>query len=209
MSLVHGGLKMVVSLCLWLALYSLVALVYWQLSKNCSNNTVKSVQCYLTWPSCSKGREHYLYRVSWIKCFFFPANYVLILANHAELRELCNYLFSAQFYCFNLLSLQTFFGLTFNTKLSIFNGKSQERKLFCRQINQIRALFRFPSCEIGHNYFFQSWRVLYQKTGPNAYGQKHTMPGMPRWFAIFLNALYNKVVAISCIIIPEALPLVN
>ena len=36
-----------------------------------------------------------------------------------------------------------FFGFTFKTNWSIFKAKTPERKLFCRQINQSRALFSF------------------------------------------------------------------
>jgi len=44
-----------------------------------------------------------------------------------------------------LSSLQILFGFTFNTKLPILKLKTLERKLFCQQINQRRALFLFQA----------------------------------------------------------------
>ena len=41
--------------------------------------------------------------------------------------------------------------------------KTRERRLFCCQINPTRVLFSFPSCDWLH--FFQSWSLLYKKTG--------------------------------------------
>ena len=79
-----------------------------------------------------------------------------------RIAQYCTIFLSQNFLCFNLVSLQVFFGFTFNTKSSIFKAKTPERKLFCRQINRSRALFSFPSYD--WLYFFQSWRVLYKKT---------------------------------------------
>ena len=44
-------------------------------------------------------------------------------------------------------SLQILFDITFNTKLPILKLKTLERKLFCQQINQKKALFSFPRCD--------------------------------------------------------------
>ena len=78
-----------------------------------------------------------------------------------RIAQCCTIFLSENFYCFSLLSLRIFFGFNFNTKLSIFQAKTRERKLFCRQINRGRVLFSFPSCE--WLYLFQSWHMLYEK----------------------------------------------
>ena len=57
---------------------------------------------------------------------------------------------STNFYCFNLISLQIFFGFTLNTNLSIFKAKTRKRKLFCHQINQSGALFFLFQAVIGY-----------------------------------------------------------
>ena len=54
--------------------------------------------------------------------------------------------------CFNLLSLQIFFGFTFNITSTIFKAKTWERKLFCCQINQSRVLFSEINTKV-HSYF--------------------------------------------------------
>ena len=54
--------------------------------------------------------------------------------------------------CFNLLSLQIFFGFTFNITSTIFKAKTWERKLFCCQINQSRVLFSEITTKV-HSYF--------------------------------------------------------
>ena len=50
-------------------------------------------------------------------------------------------LLGQNFSCFDFLSLEMYFGFTFNTKLSIFEAKTRERKLYYRQINRIRLIF--------------------------------------------------------------------
>ena len=97
---------------------------------------------------------------------FLSANYMLLFAEvctkDPELCEngeiLCN-IFKQKFLMFRFIKLAKliFFGFTFDTNLSIFIAKTLERKLFCRQINQSRVLFSFPSCD--WLYFFQSWHV--------------------------------------------------
>ena len=93
-------------------------------------------------------------------CVIFLVNYASKNPNYANsakcLRE--------SFKCLNLLSFQVFFGLIFNTKLSIFKAKTQERKVSCHQINQSKAFFLFQVV-IGYKLFLPIVaRDLYKKT---------------------------------------------
>ena len=81
------------------------------------------------------------YKASGIMCFFL-ANYVLFFGELCAKNPKkcmnyvnCTIFLCKNFSCFNLSSLQIFFGFTFNKKLSIFKVKTLERKLFCHQIN--------------------------------------------------------------------------
>ena len=102
---------------------------------------------------------------------FFSSNYALFFGELCPKNpELCTNHVNCTIFlgknfklCFNnLLSLQIFFGFTFNTKLSIFKVKTREKKLFCHQINRSRALFSFPICD--WSYLFQSLCMLYKET---------------------------------------------
>lgn len=85
-------------------------------------------------------------------------------------------IFNENFYCFNILSLQIFFGFSVKKKLSIFKARTRARELFCLQINRNWALFVFGACV--------------RKASPN--GQQHRMLVMPCWFAMFVTAFCNE-----------------
>ena len=54
-----------------------------------------------------------------------------------------------------------FFGFTFKTNLSILKATTREKKLFCRQMNQSRALFVLFQAVIG--YISSNHGVCYMK----------------------------------------------
>ena len=100
---------------------------------------------------------------------YFLANCAPKIPNYANCA-----IFLKRNLCFNLLSLQSFFGFTF----------IQNYPVFCRQIHRSRALFSFPSCD--WLYLFSNHGACYiktknkkdQSTVPN--GQQHSYSGMPR-----------------------------
>ena len=53
----------------------------------------------------------------------------------------------------------------FYSNTNIIHFQTQERKLFCHQLNWSSALFSFASCDwLYYNFFFfQSWHMLYTK----------------------------------------------
>ena len=78
---------------------------------------------------------------------YFLANCAPKIPNYANCA-----IFPKRNLCFNLLSLQIFFGFTF----------IQNYPVFCRQIHRSRALFSFPSCD--WLYLFSNHGACYIKT---------------------------------------------
>ena len=65
--------------------------------------------------------------------FFFSENYALFFGElFVKSLELCAIFSSKIFLCCNLLTLQMFFGFSFNSKLSI-KTENTGKKLFCRK----------------------------------------------------------------------------
>ena len=95
--------------------------------------------------------------------FFFPANYALLFgelctknakscANYVNAARCCTIFFTKKFKCFSLLSLQIFFGFTFNTKLSIFKARTREGK------------FNILPSRQGSFFFSELWLVIFLRT---------------------------------------------
>ena len=128
---------------------------------------------------------------------YFLANYVPKTLNYAN----CTIFLSENFKCFNLLSLQIFFGSTFKCKIIHFQSQTRERKSFCHQIHRGRARFSFPSCD--WLYFFQSQQASYKRTR----AQVPTASSVECQECLvdlryLLNPFCNSAVAICCKNVP-------
>ena len=91
-------------------------------------------------------------------------NYAPKIPNYAWIMQIAHYctiFLSQNFFCFNLVSLQIFFGFTLNTNYP-FSKCKHGNKVVLPWNKSKQGPFFFPSCD--WLYFFHSWHELYKKT---------------------------------------------